>query len=524
MKRRLFIISCLLTTVSFLSANTDKFETILTQSEKKIVQVNLFDTENKVFLRTAFSNFRLINPKDYLKIKGKVITNIQLVYSENADSSFNQIKLNYKRLIALNKLDSNLFNNPTIKWELVVQSGNTLYQKPNELFHGFIITYRPNPSKEEEIKNLLSSLGVNDDTPAKTDVNKKNNSIPIFKGGDSALNNYISQELKYPDKALSSKTGGKVTVGFLVKANGEISDAYIIKGTDNEDCNREALRLIRSMPPWNPARVKGVAIDFISSLTISFNRNGMTETQEISHGLKNSFYNTDTLSEKNTVCSKSGNKRSFLRDSTIFKIFKRNSSWTNMTVIADLTGSMSPYTAELLIWFQLSLKETSKRKISSFTFFNDGDSTLDREKIIGNTGGIYIEKAKTFEDVKNLAVKTILGGNGGDTPENNIESILKTIELNPNCKNIVMIADNYATPKDMELLKQIDKPIKIILCGVVDNINPAYLKIARDTKGSVHTMQEDLTDLINLNEGETITIGKTKYVIIKGAFVKIYSS
>lgn len=104
------------------------------------------------------------------------------------------------------------------------------------------------------------------------------------------------------------------------------------------------------------------------------------------------------------------------------------------------------------------------------------------------------------------AKRTSASGSGGDAMENDIEAILKGIELSKNHKEIILIADNNAGPKDLTLLNQINQPDKVILCGVFKNINPAYLTLARKTGGSIHTIENDITHLIKINEGEIIKI------------------
>jgi hypothetical protein len=207
-------------------------------------------------------------------------------------------------------------------------------------------------------------------------------------------------------------------------------------------------------------------------------------------------------------------------DSIISKTFQRNKKWENIPVVADLTGSMSPYTVQLLLWFQLCLKK-NPNKVESFTFFNDGDAMPDKDKQIGKTGGIYYSDKKSYDDIHKLAERTISGGCGGDGPENNLEAVLSAIKKNPHCKEVIMIADNYATPRDMSLLSQIHVPVRVIVCGNFGYINPAYLKIARDTKGSIHTMEKDILDLTKWNEGETITIDKLQYMIQGGKFIPV---
>jgi hypothetical protein len=100
--------------------------------------------------------------------------------------------------------------------------------------------------------------------------------------------------------------------------------------------------------------------------------------------------------------------------------------------------------------------------------------------------------------------------------------LIKTQERAPECKEIIMIADNFANVKDISLLEKVKKPVHIILCGARVGVNLDYLNIARATGGSVHTIEQDLEDLAKLNEGETITIKGQKFKIEKGKFKLVY--
>lgn len=84
-----------------------------------------------------------------------------------------------------------------------------------------------------------------------------------------------------------------------------------------------------------------------------------------------------------------------------------------------------------------------------------------------------------------------------------------------------MIADNYATPRDMKLMKSVSKPVKVILCGTRNGINTAYLDFVRANRGSLHTMDADLYELAKMNEGQTVTIGGIEYKLSGGVFHKI---
>lgn len=219
------------------------------------------------------------------------------------------------------------------------------------------------------------------------------------------------------------------------------------------------------------------------------------------------------------VRSEGPRKYNFGRDTVIFAVMKRNKQWKNMQIVCDVTGSMSPYTGQLLMWYYLNSKNAS---VNQFVFFNDGNTEPDMNKEIGNTGGIYMTQTGQFETVLRCMFQAMQSGNGGDTPENNLEAVSMVAHADTTAP-IIMIADNWATPRDTAMMRTIGRPIHIILCGAQYGINTVYLDIARATGGSVHTMDQDLTDLAKLNEGEIVTIGTKKYVITNGKFVLLSS-
>jgi hypothetical protein len=80
-------------------------------------------------------------------------------------------------------------------------------------------------------------------------------------------------------------------------------------------------------------------------------------------------------------------------------------------------------------------------------------------------------------------------GDGGDGPENDIEALIPAINRCPACENIIHIADNGATPRDLILLNKVSKRIKVIICKLISSgvFNPKLLDIAYKTGGSLHT-------------------------------------
>ena len=210
---------------------------------------------------------------------------------------------------------------------------------------------------------------------------------------------------------------------------------------------------------------------------------------------------------------------STFKDFVVEKVLKRN-GWEDMLIVTDMTGSMSPYITQLFLWLKLN---SIDGKVKQFIFFNDGDTKKDDKKELGKTGGIYHTKSKDYDIVEKTAIKCIMSGHGGDIAENDVEALIKGLDLCFRCKENILIADNNSPVRDLELLKNINKPIRIIICGSNGQINPEYLNLARETKGSIHLMEKDLFDLVKYNEGERIELEGSQYIIKDNRFVKIKS-
>jgi len=93
--------------------------------------------------------------------------------------------------------------------------------------------------------------------------------MPLFPGGDKALLKFLSQNIKYPAIAAENGIAGKVTVNFVVNIDGSISNARIIRGVD-QALDKEALRVIYSMPKWKPGKQSGKPVRVSYAVPINF--------------------------------------------------------------------------------------------------------------------------------------------------------------------------------------------------------------------------------------------------------------
>lgn len=93
---------------------------------------------------------------------------------------------------------------------------------------------------------------------------------PEFPGGLEALSQYLSQNITYPKEAKEKKQQGRVFVTFLVEEDGSLSNVKILKGIGGS-CDEEALRVVKSMPKWEPGRMKdGTKVKFQFTIPIKF--------------------------------------------------------------------------------------------------------------------------------------------------------------------------------------------------------------------------------------------------------------
>lgn len=82
---------------------------------------------------------------------------------------------------------------------------------------------------------------------------------PSFPGGDAELMKYLNGNIKYPVVAQENNIQGKVTVQFVVGRDGSIQDVQVVRGVD-PSLDKEAKRVIQSMPKWIPGKQGGTAV------------------------------------------------------------------------------------------------------------------------------------------------------------------------------------------------------------------------------------------------------------------------
>ena len=92
---------------------------------------------------------------------------------------------------------------------------------------------------------------------------------PQFPGGAQAMYDWIADNIQYPADALAEGIQGKVIVELVIDQDGKIVNPRVLRGR-HPDLDKEALRVVKSMPAWTPARVKGKPVSVANTLPVSF--------------------------------------------------------------------------------------------------------------------------------------------------------------------------------------------------------------------------------------------------------------
>lgn len=118
--------------------------------------------------------------------------------------------------------------------------------------------------KSDSIKAVLMKDSVHT-TITKIEIESE------FTGGMAAWLRYLNKNLRYPDEAVNNWIMGTTIIGFIVDTEGNIPENSIWVARSVEySIDKEAMRIIRSSPPWTPAVQNGRAVKSYKKQPIVF--------------------------------------------------------------------------------------------------------------------------------------------------------------------------------------------------------------------------------------------------------------
>lgn len=437
-----FILLCMLA-ATFSGAQTT-IEYLLDQPVSDLPVYDSSGCRECIFIGVDFGSSTFRNLDVLKRFDGNSITAVEMVFSSFSRSeSFDQVGLNRQRLFSLQKAAPELFDDESISWSMLRQTACHSLQESEKLFHGFVVHLAPGKSVRDREGKLMPLAA----------------SVAPFE--------------KMPKKNL-------VTRDTIIRE---------MSVTMRDERKRDCTPTGKYLPNDKQKARKGIRYDSKGK-----NRNPEKKCV-VTHKY---VYDTTFIAQKYQVNAATGKliDRSMevdrKRDTVVSDVMTRNwKAWKQekLIIVQDVTGSMSDYLTQMLIWHEMY----AAQGVNHYVFFNDGDNKPERKKLVGKTGGIYYVESSQLSDIQEMAQQASRAGRGGATPENNIEAILYAQKECPDCTSIVMIADNYAPVRDMELLPKVKLPVRIIVCGGNgEQVHSDYLSIAALSGGSVHTSRMDL--------------------------------
>ena len=190
-----------------------------------------------------------------------------------------------KMTITTHKADGTTADNITLHWEM----------------HGDTALYTAEPFSISADKFRFDVI-PGEDNPVQI-LKKDNDSIydsvdemPEFPGGMEAMMKYISENVKYPEKAKDKEIQGKVYVRFVIEKDGSISEVEALRRIGG-GCDEEAIRVVKAMPKWKPGKQDGKAVRVSFILPIIFK---LTENKA-NNGLINTSWEGASTGTKDGV-------------------------------------------------------------------------------------------------------------------------------------------------------------------------------------------------------------------------------
>lgn len=96
-----------------------------------------------------------------------------------------------------------------------------------------------------------------------------------FPGGMTALREYLATNYVVPESVKGTGYKGKVFVKFVVSTEGNISNVKVVRGAPNcPDCDKEAIRAVKSMPKWTPGKINGKPVNSFYNMPVRIEYTG----------------------------------------------------------------------------------------------------------------------------------------------------------------------------------------------------------------------------------------------------------
>ena len=138
-----------------------------------------------------------------------------------------------------------------------------------------LVGTRPDKTADVEAAPLADDVKAKDQASQETEpqsdnkVYKSVEQMPRFPGGEVALMRYLQENIKYPPEAAKKDIEGRVVVQFIIEKTGEVGEVKVVRPI-SEELDAEAVRVVKTLPKFEPGRQDGEAVSVWYTLPISF--------------------------------------------------------------------------------------------------------------------------------------------------------------------------------------------------------------------------------------------------------------
>ncbi|MCD7937041.1 MAG: energy transducer TonB, partial [Tannerellaceae bacterium] len=120
-----------------------------------------------------------------------------------------------------------------------------------------------------QVEAYIPPAVVEDEEESSTHIFTVVEEMPEFPGGDAEMLKFVSRNIRYPVIAQENGIQGRVVCTFTVNQDGSVVDAEVLRGID-PSLDKEALRVIGTMPKWKPGKQRGKAVRVRYTLPVVF--------------------------------------------------------------------------------------------------------------------------------------------------------------------------------------------------------------------------------------------------------------
>ncbi len=123
--------------------------------------------------------------------------------------------------------------------------------------------------KDKQDKAIVTHPAIATDSTENSKIFGAMEEMASFPGGRAACMQYIADNIRAPKECLEGIASGRVILGFTVNEDGSLSDIKVMRSL-TPALDEEAIRVVKSMPKWNPAKQNGKAIKSKFTLPVTF--------------------------------------------------------------------------------------------------------------------------------------------------------------------------------------------------------------------------------------------------------------